>query len=353
MSASSSAIQRAISSAENTRGSGSAAPSARSREARKSINSCFSAGESEAAAASISASVTIRTSVHVSKAIRKAYVPRPRANEPNHFLSPACSFLRVSGCVGFCVALLRAPSFSSGKTEVCVILLGQLRHSCLEWHHEAGGGKPFCLSVFLEVTCTSSSQSVGGPRAGETYRRLKRFAEVCQGLTSRKRSHPGLLPLANLRCEGSRLLPAIYPQPAVCQPVASSRRLPTFPFVIWASVPSNARMANTWSLRRTAATAAAATFIVGSPDCGRTDHGPTGGQRHFAGIRLLTTRRQPEATPFGTAPASTEQCVVVGVGADPTPHEPVSEKSADSAMMDTDADRPEISPPPFLKCSEG
>jgi len=53
---------------------------------------------------------------------------------------------------------------------------------------------------------------------------------------------------------------------------------------------------------------------------------------------------QPEATPFGTAPASTEQCVVVGVGADPTPHDPVSVKSADSAMMDTDADRPEISP---------
>jgi hypothetical protein len=48
--------------------------------------------------------------------------------------------------------------------------------------------------------------------------------------------------------------------------------------------------------------------------------------------------------PFETAPASTEQCVVVGVGADPTPHEPVSVKGADSAIMDTDADRPEISP---------
>ena len=168
MSASSSAIQPAISSAVNTRGSGSAAPSARSREARKSINSCFSAGESETAAASMSASVTMHTSVHASTVNRKAYVPRPRANGPNHFLSPACSFLQVSGCVGFCVALLRAPSVSSGKTEVCVILLGQLRHSCLEWHHEAGGGKPFCLSVFLEVTCTSSSQSVGGSRVGNT-----------------------------------------------------------------------------------------------------------------------------------------------------------------------------------------
>ncbi len=126
MSASSSAIQPAISSAVNTRGSGSAAPSARSREARKSINSCFSAGESETAAASISASVTIRTSVYASKAIRKAYVPRPRASGPNHFLSPACSFLRSSRCVGFCVAFQRHPPFSPEKTLLCVILLGEL-----------------------------------------------------------------------------------------------------------------------------------------------------------------------------------------------------------------------------------
>jgi len=92
MSASSSAIQRAISSAENMRVSGSAAPSARSREARKSINSCFSAGESETAAASMSASVTIRsasvtirTSVHALRAVCKVHVPCPRAHAPNHF----------------------------------------------------------------------------------------------------------------------------------------------------------------------------------------------------------------------------------------------------------------------------
>ena len=92
MSASSSAIQRAISSAENTRGSGSAAPSARSREARKSINSCFSAGESETAAASISASVTIRTSVHALRAVCKVHVPCPRAHAPNHFHQRAASW---------------------------------------------------------------------------------------------------------------------------------------------------------------------------------------------------------------------------------------------------------------------
>ena len=38
---------------------------------------------------------------------------------------------------------------------------------------------------------------------------LKRFAQVREGLTSRGRSHPGLLPLANLRFEVGRLLPAV------------------------------------------------------------------------------------------------------------------------------------------------
>ena len=33
---------------------------------------------------------------------------------------------------------------------MCVFLLGELRHSCLEWQSEAGGGKTFCLSSFLE-----------------------------------------------------------------------------------------------------------------------------------------------------------------------------------------------------------
>ena len=50
---------------------------------------------------------------------------------------------------------------------------------------------------------------------GRDGRRLERFVEVCQGLTSRGRSHPGLLPLANLRFEVSRLLPAVSSQPDV------------------------------------------------------------------------------------------------------------------------------------------
>src|ERR1039458_1432228 len=55
MSASPSAIQAAICSRGNLRGSGFCAPCARSRAARKSINSCFCSGGSASAAASISA----------------------------------------------------------------------------------------------------------------------------------------------------------------------------------------------------------------------------------------------------------------------------------------------------------
>ena len=55
ISASSSAIQAAVCSRENLRGSGIRAPCARRRAARKSINSCFCSGGSASAAASISA----------------------------------------------------------------------------------------------------------------------------------------------------------------------------------------------------------------------------------------------------------------------------------------------------------
>ena len=52
--------------------------------------------------------------------------------------------------------------------------------------------------------------SVGGwASSGRDRRRFERFAEMCQWLTSRGRSHPGLLPLANLSLRVSRLLPAV------------------------------------------------------------------------------------------------------------------------------------------------
>ena len=51
---------------------------------------------------------------------------------------------------------------------------------------------------------------VGRCAAGEGDGRwFERFAEMCEGLTLRGRSHPGLPPLANLRFEVSRLLPAV------------------------------------------------------------------------------------------------------------------------------------------------
>jgi hypothetical protein len=60
----------------------------------------------------------------------------------------------------------------------------------------------------------------------QDWRRLERFAEVCQDLTSRGRSHPGLRPLANLRFEVSRLLPAVCSEPDVATtPRALERKL--------------------------------------------------------------------------------------------------------------------------------
>ena len=62
-----------------------------------------------------------------------------------------------------------------------------------------------------------------GRRDGRWF---ERFAEVCQGKTSRGRSHPGLLPLANLRFEVSRLLPAVSSETDVAtKPRARKRKL--------------------------------------------------------------------------------------------------------------------------------
>ena len=45
-----------------------------------------------------------------------------------------------------------------------------------------------------------------GQFVGRTF---ERFAEVCQGLTARRRSHPGLHLLTNLRFDEGRLQPAV------------------------------------------------------------------------------------------------------------------------------------------------
>ena len=50
---------------------------------------------------------------------------------------------------------------------------------------------------------------------GCDWRRFERFAQMCERLTLRGRSHPGVLPLANLRFEVSRLLPAVFSEPDV------------------------------------------------------------------------------------------------------------------------------------------
>ena len=63
----------------------------------------------------------------------------------------SCGFLRTADCVGICVACQRHSQLSRRKTRLCVILLGELCHLGNEWQSEAGGGKTFCLSAFLEV----------------------------------------------------------------------------------------------------------------------------------------------------------------------------------------------------------
>ena len=72
---------------------------------------------------------------------------------------------------------------------------------------------------------------------GREGRWFEWFAEVCQGLISRGRSHPGLLPLANLRFEVSRLLPAVSSAPDVATtPRALQRKLlahPSHEFGLW------------------------------------------------------------------------------------------------------------------------
>ena len=53
---------------------------------------------------------------------------------------------------------------------------------------------------------------------------LERIAEVCENLTSRGLSHPGIRPLANLRFEVSRLLPAVCSEPDVTAAVRALKR---------------------------------------------------------------------------------------------------------------------------------
>ena len=60
--------------------------------------------------------------------------------------------------------------------------------------------------------------------SGRDGRRLEWFAEVCENLTSRGRSHPGLRPLANLSLRVSRLLPAVCSEPDVTTAVRALER---------------------------------------------------------------------------------------------------------------------------------
>jgi hypothetical protein len=113
------------------------------------------------------------------------------------------------------LSTLKAGFFSLAQTGLETALLAGRAHRGMEcrprlWMSITGSSAgDACKIARSSWTWTSSAQSVGGPRAGESHRRFERFAEVCQGLPSRGLSHPGLLPPANLRLEVSRLLSAV------------------------------------------------------------------------------------------------------------------------------------------------
>ena len=52
---------------------------------------------------------------------------------------------------------------------MCVILLGELSHSCLEWQSEAGGGTTIVIRRVVRISC-SSPQGAGGFRARSSAR---------------------------------------------------------------------------------------------------------------------------------------------------------------------------------------
>ena len=72
-------------------------------------------------------------------------IPTRRCREPH----PATLCQRLAD-VAFDVTRRQTCRYSPGTPRFGLFLLGELRHSGNEWHDEAGGGKTFCLSAFLE-----------------------------------------------------------------------------------------------------------------------------------------------------------------------------------------------------------
>jgi len=94
------------------------------------------------------------------------------------------------------------------------------------------------LNHFAVVMRLDELAPVGGWATSGRHRWwFERFAEMCENLTLRGRSHPGLLPLANLRFEVSRLLLAVFSEPDVTTTTrAVERKLiphPRHQFRLW------------------------------------------------------------------------------------------------------------------------
>ena len=80
--------------------------------------------------------------------------------------------------------------------------------------------------------------------------RFQRLAEVCQNLTSRGLSHPGLRPLANLRFEVSRLLARFKAAGDTCASAAAGRDRPAGPRTQTARVPRRHWLPAAWTSGR-------------------------------------------------------------------------------------------------------
>jgi hypothetical protein len=121
---------------------------------------------------------------------------------------------------GFLTAL-RADVFSSAQIGLETALLAGRLHGRMEcrqrlWMSMSGSSSIRRLKWCAVIVGLHELFPVGRrATAGRDGRRFERFAEVRERITSRGRSHPGLLPLANLRFEVSRLLPAVSSEPDV------------------------------------------------------------------------------------------------------------------------------------------
>ncbi len=139
------------------------------------------------------------------------------------------------------LSTLKARFFSSARARLEIVLLTGRPHRGMGSRQRLWMSMQFVGRRLKECPVESGPERARPSRRVATGRRdgqwFERFAEMCQGLISRGRSHPGLRPPANLRFEGRRLLPAVHSAPDVATtPRARNRKLlpqPGHEFGLW------------------------------------------------------------------------------------------------------------------------